>query len=98
MKKQVLKSKDPKKKELIIPHFKNEEEESDFWLALNLADYFVPEDFERASFPNLKPTSHPISIRIPGTILGRVKERANSMNVPYQSLIKQYIAQGVEGR
>jgi len=54
-----------------------------------------PSDFERVSFPNLKPTSRPISIRIPEHILVRLKEHANEINVPYQSLIKEYIAEGV---
>lgn len=83
------------KKQLNIPKFKNEDEEREFWVSLDLSKYFEPEDFERVSFPNLKPTSHAISIRIPDYLLNRVKEKANEINVPYQSLIKQYIKKGV---
>jgi len=83
------------KKPLKLPKFKNEDEERDFWDKINLADYYEPKDAVRVSFPNLKPTSHPISIRIPDYLLNRVKEKANAINVPYQSLIKQYIEKGV---
>ena len=83
------------KKRLKIPKLKKEESERDFWAKINLADYFESSDFEKASFPNLKPASHAISIRIPSHILIRLKEHANEINVPYQSLIKEYIAEGV---
>ena len=83
------------KKPLKIPTFKNEDEEREFWYNLDLSEYFEPSDFEPVSFPNLKPTSRPISIRIPEYLLNRVKEKANAINVPYQSLIKMYIQKGV---
>jgi predicted DNA binding CopG/RHH family protein len=86
------------KKKLKIPQFKNEDAERDFWARIDFGDYAEPEDFVRASFPNLKPTSHSISIRIPDYVLARVREQANSINIPYQSLMKQYIAQGATGR
>lgn len=83
------------KRPLKIPKFKNEDEEREFWWKLDLSEYFEPSDFERVSFPNLKPTSRSISIRIPLWLLDRVKEKANEINVPYQSLIKGYIKKGV---
>lgn len=83
------------KKQLSIPKFKNEDEERAFWEKVDISDYFDPKDFEKTSFPNLKPTSRPVSIRIPEHLLNRVKERANETNVPYQSLIKEYISKGV---
>ena len=83
------------KKPLKVPKFKNEDEEREFWWKLDLSEYFEPGDFERVSFPNLKPTSHPVSIRIPEYLLNRLKEKANELNIPYQSLIKQYIQKGV---
>lgn len=83
------------KKQLNIPKFKNEDEERKFWSKVNLEDYFNAQDFERVSFPNLKPTTRPVSIRISVADLNRVKERANETNVPYQSLIKEYIHKGV---
>ena len=83
------------KKKLKIPKFKNEDEEREFWWNLDLSEYFEPGDFERVSFPNLKPTTRSISIRVPEYLLNRVKEKANEINVPYQSLIKEYIKKGV---
>ena len=83
------------KKQLNIPKFKNEDEEAEFWAKLVLSEYLEPSDFERVSFPNLKPTSRSISIRIPEYLLNRVKEKANEINIPYQSLIKEYIKKGV---
>ena len=82
------------KKQLKLPKFKTEDEEREFWAKLDLSEYYEPSDMERVSFPNLKPTSCSISIRIPEYLLSRVKERANEINVPYQSLIKGYIKKG----
>lgn len=83
------------KKKLKIPPFKNEAKERAFWATINLSEYFNADDFERASFSNLKPTSRSISLRLPEYLIVRVKEHANELNVPYQSLMKRYIAQGV---
>jgi len=83
------------KKKLKVPKFKNEDEEREFWVKIDLSDYYEASDFERTSFPNLKPTSRPISIRIPEYILNRIKEKANEINVPYQSLIKTYLKRAV---
>ncbi|MBI2023845.1 hypothetical protein HYT00_00385 [Candidatus Giovannonibacteria bacterium] len=83
------------KKKIKIPKFKNEDQERKFWARFNLADHFKASDFDAALFPNLKPTSHPISLRIPAYILMRIKEQANELDIPYQSLIKKYIAEKV---
>lgn len=82
-------------KKLILPKFKNEDAGRDFWAKIDLSEYYEPSDMVPVSFPNLKPTSHPISIRIPDYLLNHVKEKANAINIPYQSLIKTYIEQGV---
>lgn len=83
------------KKQLRIPKFKDEDEERNFWSKIDLSDYFEPRDFQRVFFPNLKPTRRPVSIRIPEYILNRLKEKANEINIPYQSLIKTYIKKGL---
>lgn len=84
------------KKPLNIPKFKNEDQERDFWAKLDLSEHFEPSDFVRASFPNLKPTSKPISLRLPEYMLNILKEQANAAGVPYQALIKQYIQKGLK--
>jgi len=79
------------KKKLEIPEFANEDEERDFWANVDLSDHFEPDEFTEASFPNLKPTSRPISIRFPEYVLDAVKTKANEMGVPYQALIKEAV-------
>ena len=87
-----------KKKILIVPAFKNEGDERDFWDTIDLTDYFDKKDAVPVAFPNLKPTSASISLRIPQHLLMRLKERANQIDVPYQSLMKEYIARGIAKR
>ena len=84
------------KRPLKIPHFKTEDEERDFWSKVDLADYFESKDFQAVSFPNLKPSSRAISLRLPEPMILRLKDQANERHVPYQSLIKQYIAEGLK--
>lgn len=84
-----------KKKFKAIPKFKNEDEERNFWAKADSSEYFDWDKAEEVVFPNLKPTTRSISLRIPEWLIDRVKEKANEINVPYQSLIKQYIKQGV---
>ena len=83
------------KKPLKIPKFKNEDAERDFWNKIDLTDYFDSSDLVPAAFPNLKPTSTAISLRIPEIMLVEVKQKANNIGVPYQALIKQYISNGL---
>lgn len=82
------------KKKLVLPKFKNEDNERDFWSNLDLSEYYEASDMVPVSFPNLKPTTRPISLRIPEYIIDRVKENANRVNIPYQSLMKLYIEKG----
>lgn len=84
-----------KKKKLKIPRFENEDRERRFWTRVDLSEHFEKDDFETALFPSLKPTSRSISIRIPEYLLARLKEQANALNIPYQSLMKKYIADGL---
>lgn len=78
-----------------MPKFKNEDEERKFWSKINLADYYEPSDFIPVSFPDLKPTSRSISIRLPVWILNRLKEKANAIDIPYQSLIKTILSKNL---
>jgi predicted DNA binding CopG/RHH family protein len=80
------------KKKLVLPKFKNEDEERKFWDKIDLTDYYEPGDFVRVRFPNLKPTSTSISIRLPQYMVSELKVKANKLDIPYQTLIKQAIA------
>jgi predicted DNA binding CopG/RHH family protein len=83
------------KKPLILPEFKNEAEEADFWDKIDLSEYFEPSDFKHVSFPHLKPTKQHTYIRLPADLIDEVKEKAKKQDVPYQELIRQYIKQGL---
>lgn len=78
-----------------MPVFKTEDEERDFWATADSTEYFNLDNLEEVSFPNLKPTTRSISIRIPEYLLGHLKEKANALMIPYQSLIKIYIQKGL---
>lgn len=79
-----------------IPHFRSEAEEREFWQTHDSTEYVDWSKAERGvKFPNLKLTSKPITIRLPAGIIDRLKIRAHKMDVPYQSLIKQMIFEGI---
>ena len=78
-----------------IPKFKNEDEERDFWATHSPLDYFDLSTARRMTFPNLKRTTKSISIRLPESLIDDLKVLANKMDVPYQSLIKMYLARDV---
>ncbi len=77
-----------------IPKLSSESAERDFFNSLDLVDVYKASDFSSASFPDLKPTTRSVSIRMPVYILNRLKEQANKLNIPYQTLLKQYVAKG----
>lgn len=79
-----------------IPKFKNEDEERDFWATHDSTDYIDWSKAERVIFPNLKFSTQTISLRLPEHLLARIKQLANKRDVPYQSLIKMYLAEKVE--
>ena len=83
------------KKAIKVPKFKNEDEERVFWSKVDLSQHFEESDFKTVAFGDLKPTSRSISLRLPEYLLVRLKENANSLQVPYQTLIKQFIADRV---
>ncbi|KKQ53380.1 hypothetical protein A2865_03715 [Candidatus Woesebacteria bacterium RIFCSPHIGHO2_01_FULL_39_17] len=78
-----------------IPKFKSEKQEREFWQNVDSTGYVDYTKLEKWSFPNLKLTSRPVTIRIPETIIEKVKIKANRMDMPYQTLIKQFIYKGL---
>lgn len=84
------------RKKLMVPKFKNEADEADFWANLDLVEYFEPSDFKRGMrFPNLKLTTKPITLRLPVSMIDRAKIQAHKMDIPYQALIKQILFEGL---
>lgn len=84
-----------KKKFKSIPKFKNEDEEREFWATHDVTDYFDMSKAEPVIFPNLKPTTKSISLRLPEYLLAEIKQLANWRDVPYQSLMKIFLAERV---
>ena len=78
-----------------VPHFKSEAQERKFWETHDSTDYVDWSSAKRARFPNLKPSTTSISLRLPVTLLEQIKVAANKRDVPYQSLIKAWLAEKV---
>ena len=79
-----------------IPDFKNEDEEREFWANHDSTDYIDWSKAEEVIFPNLKPSAQSISLRLPQHLLAEIKQLANKRDVPYQSLMKIFLAEKVE--
>ena len=79
-----------------IPKFKSENEERAFWASRDSMDYIDWAKAEKAIMPNLKPTLKTISIRLPQSMIEELKLLANKRDVPYQSLMKMFLAERLE--
>jgi len=78
-----------------IPQFENEAEEQEFWSAHDSTDYVDWSQAQRVTFGRLKPSTQTISIRLPVALLEDLKLLANKRDVPYQSLVKIFLAERV---
>jgi predicted DNA binding CopG/RHH family protein len=78
-----------------MPKFASEQEEKVFWGTNDSTEYIDWSKAKKAKFPNLKPTLKTISIRLPESMIEELKIKANAMDVPYQSLAKILIANGL---
>ena len=79
-----------------VPKFKTEQEERKFWEAHDSSDYVDWSKAESVSLPNLKPSTKTISLRLPEGLLDSIKIEANKRDMPYQSLIKVWLAEDVK--
>lgn len=78
-----------------IPRFESEDAEREFWATHDVLDYFDWEQAVPASFPALKPSTTTISLRLPESLLEELKTLANERDVPYQSLLKVFLAERI---
>ncbi|MGB1799894.1 MAG: BrnA antitoxin family protein [Gammaproteobacteria bacterium] len=78
-----------------IPKFKNEDEERAFWDKHDSTQYVDWSKAVHAKLPNLKPSTKTISLRLPEFLLASIKVEANKRDMPYQSLIKAWLAEDV---
>ncbi len=85
-----------KKKLKEIPDFKNEAEERAFWHTHDSTEYIDWDNAQVAIFPNLKPTTRTISLRLSGSMLNKIRLIANKRDVPYQSLIKMFLSERID--
>jgi predicted DNA binding CopG/RHH family protein len=76
--------------------FRNEAEERQFWERHDSSSYVDWSTAERVRLPNLRPSTKSISLRLPVALLERIKVAANKRDVPYQSLIKTWLAEKAE--
>ena len=78
------------------PEFQTEADERAFWESHDSTDYVDWSQAKPARFPNLKPSTKTISLRLPVALLERIKVEANKRDMPYQSLIKAWLAEDVD--
>lgn len=93
---EALKKPAAKKKLKPLPRFKNEQEEARFWLTHDSTDYVDWAAGTQVAFPNLKPSTQTISLRLPLAMLNSLKVMANTRDVPYQSLMKMLLADALK--
>lgn len=79
-----------------LPQFSTEAEERTYWETHDSADHVDWRWAQKVRLPNLKPSSTSISLRLPNTLLERIKVAAGKRDVPYQSLIKIWLAEMVD--
>lgn len=85
-----------KAKRKTLPRFRSEKAERDFWLTHDAAAYVDLGKARPAVFPELKPSTRTISLRIPESLLAKIKTLANKRDVPYQSLMKLLLDERVQ--
>ena len=88
----------PKVKKRIrkVPKFESEDQEREFWSSHDSTDYVDWSGAKRVKLPNLRPTTRTISVRLPESMIERLKILANKRDVPYQSLLKMFVADKIE--
>ncbi len=85
-----------KPKHKSLPSFGSDDDERAFWASHDSADYVDWSTAVPRSLPNLRPTLRTISIRLPESMLGELKVLANKRDIPYQSLLKQFLAERLQ--
>jgi predicted DNA binding CopG/RHH family protein len=79
-----------------IPKFKSEEEEREFWADADSTEYVDWNKAKKTILPNLKPSTKKISLRLPELMIEELKLLANKHDIPYQSLMKMYLAERIQ--
>ena len=80
----------------IIPNFTTEDEEREFWSKSESTEYIDWTRSKNTILPNLKPSTKKISLRLPEIMIDELKLLANKRDIPYQSLLKIFLAEKIE--
>ena len=83
-------------KQKAVPEFSSEDEERKFWAEHDSTEFVDWASGTRRKLPNLKPTLRTISLRLPVSMIEDLKILANRRDVPYQSLLKVFLAERME--
>jgi len=79
-----------------VPRFRSEDDERSFWAEHDSTEFIDWQAAERCRFPHLKPSLRTISLRLPVSMIEHLKMLANKRDVPYQSLLKVFLAERLE--
>jgi predicted DNA binding CopG/RHH family protein len=79
-----------------IPEFRSQEDERGFWAKHDSTEFIDWQSAQKRRFPNLKPSLRTISLRLPVSMIEDLKVLANKRDVPYQSLLKVFLAERLE--
>jgi predicted DNA binding CopG/RHH family protein len=79
-----------------LPEFKNEDDERRFWTTADSTEYLDWPSGKRRKLVQLKPSLKTISLRLPVYMIEDLKILANRRDVPYQSLLKVFLAERPE--
>jgi predicted DNA binding CopG/RHH family protein len=79
-----------------IPNFRSESDERKFWAKNDSTEFIDWQSGHKRKFPKLKPSLRTISLRLPVSMIEDLKILANKRDVPYQSLLKVFLAERLE--
>src|SRR5437763_11121742 len=79
-----------------IPKFKDEDAEQDFWSKADSTEYIDWSKAQKLVLPSFRPTLRTISLRVPESMIAELKLLANQRDVPYQSLLKVFLAEKIK--
>jgi len=88
-----MKRKSVKDTKKTLPEFRSEDEDRKFWAKADSTKYLDWTSAKRQKLVNLKPSLRTISLRLPVSMIEDLKIQANRRDVPYQSLLKVYLAE-----
>jgi predicted DNA binding CopG/RHH family protein len=86
----------PSVKKKPVPRFESEDDEREFWANHDSTEFIDWQTAKARKFPKLKPTLRTISLRLPVSMIEDLKILANRRDVPYQSLLKVFLAERLE--